>query len=220
MKAKPKRVRDGEGSRRRILAAAELAFSRKGFDASSLDDIARRAGVTKQLIVHHFGGKKDLYAVIHTLRVRANLALEKSAKGGLASLAASRYTRLAADPDFIRFLVWECARNWDHELPGTPERRDTIKEQLKKLGRLQLDEEIRNDVDVRFLLLGIFALTTYPLAFAPITRTISGMDPSSPRFRRQWLSFLQQLMSSLKPDAAPGRLRTTGNSATDRARGR
>jgi len=139
-------VRDAEGSRRRILAAAELAFSRKGFDASSLDDIARRAGVTKQLIVHHFGGKKDLYAVIHTLRVRANLALEKSAKGGLENLVASRYARLAADPDFIRFLVWECARNWDHELPGSPERRDTIKEQLNKLRRLQLDEEIRSDV--------------------------------------------------------------------------
>lgn len=44
----------------RILAAALSVFSEKGYGAS-VDDIARRAGVVKQTLYHHFGGKEALF---------------------------------------------------------------------------------------------------------------------------------------------------------------
>jgi TetR/AcrR family transcriptional regulator, regulator of cefoperazone and chloramphenicol sensitivity len=47
-------------ARARIRDAAIVAFSRDGFDAASLRGIAREAGVSAALIVHHFGDKNAL----------------------------------------------------------------------------------------------------------------------------------------------------------------
>ena len=36
----------------------------KGFDATSVEEIAQRAGVSKPVVYEHFGGKEGLYAVV------------------------------------------------------------------------------------------------------------------------------------------------------------
>ena len=49
--------------RRAVIVAAALAvFSRRGYHLSSIDDIAREAGVSKALIYEHFASKQELYA--------------------------------------------------------------------------------------------------------------------------------------------------------------
>lgn len=50
-------------ARARIRDAAITAFARDGFDATSLRAIARDAGVSPALIVHHFGDKAALRTV-------------------------------------------------------------------------------------------------------------------------------------------------------------
>jgi AcrR family transcriptional regulator len=50
----------GEATRKRILAVAEKQFAARGFDATSVDQIARSAGVNKALIYYHFNNKHDL----------------------------------------------------------------------------------------------------------------------------------------------------------------
>lgn len=45
----------------RILEAAVQAFAEDGYRIS-VDDIARRAGVAKQTLYHHFSGKDELFA--------------------------------------------------------------------------------------------------------------------------------------------------------------
>lgn len=46
-------------------AAAEL-FAARGYEASSLDEIARAAGITKRVIYRHFSSKRDLQiALLH-----------------------------------------------------------------------------------------------------------------------------------------------------------
>ncbi len=47
-------------ARARIRDAAIAAFARDGFDATSLRGIAKEAGVSAALIVHHFGDKNAL----------------------------------------------------------------------------------------------------------------------------------------------------------------
>jgi len=47
--------------REQILAAATRAFARNGFAATSLDDIAAEAGITRVLLYRHFDSKTDLY---------------------------------------------------------------------------------------------------------------------------------------------------------------
>jgi AcrR family transcriptional regulator len=52
----------GEKSRRELMAIAIDCFARFGFQGSSVDRIARMAGVTKGAIYYHFRDKEDLLA--------------------------------------------------------------------------------------------------------------------------------------------------------------
>jgi AcrR family transcriptional regulator len=63
----------GERSHRRLTAAARRAqlidvgravFARQGYDATSVEEIAEHAKVSKPIIYEHFGGKEGLYAVV------------------------------------------------------------------------------------------------------------------------------------------------------------
>lgn len=53
---------DGEKKKKKILKVAEELFSENGFDATSVDKIARAAGVNKALIYYHFKDKNDIIA--------------------------------------------------------------------------------------------------------------------------------------------------------------
>ena len=52
-----------EANRERVLRAATSSFLAHGY-ASSVDDIARRAGVAKQTVYHHFPSKDRLFAEV------------------------------------------------------------------------------------------------------------------------------------------------------------
>lgn len=56
----PRRRLSAADRRQAILAAALDAFSEKGFDGASLDDVAARGGVSKALIYEHFASKREL----------------------------------------------------------------------------------------------------------------------------------------------------------------
>ena len=45
-----------------MLRAAGEAFATRGFHGSSMDEIARAAGITKPMLYRYFGSKEDLYA--------------------------------------------------------------------------------------------------------------------------------------------------------------
>ena len=50
--------------REQILAGAWRVFKRKGFDAASMNDITREAGVSKGTIYVYFSNKEDLFAAL------------------------------------------------------------------------------------------------------------------------------------------------------------
>ena len=52
--------RDPTATRARIYAAAYALFYRKGFQRTSIDEIAARAGVTKRTLYYHVRSKDDL----------------------------------------------------------------------------------------------------------------------------------------------------------------
>ncbi len=51
-----------EEKRREILKAAVKLFTEKGYEGTSVDDIAQGAGVSKQTVYSHFGNKEALFA--------------------------------------------------------------------------------------------------------------------------------------------------------------
>jgi AcrR family transcriptional regulator len=50
--------------RESILVAAAERFAVRGYDATTLDEIAAGAGITKPILYRHFGSKQDLYLAL------------------------------------------------------------------------------------------------------------------------------------------------------------
>ncbi|MFD0901846.1 TetR/AcrR family transcriptional regulator [Actinomadura sediminis] len=65
----------GERTRATILDSATELFSRSGFHAVSLRDIAAHAGLTHAGLLHHFPGKEDVLIKVLGRRDRADAAM-------------------------------------------------------------------------------------------------------------------------------------------------
>lgn len=63
-KRKISRADQAERRKKELMEISLRLFSENGFDATSIRDIARAAGVTEGLIYHYFLGKKDLLRAI------------------------------------------------------------------------------------------------------------------------------------------------------------
>ena len=96
--------------RAQILTAATSAFARSGFAATSLDDVAAEAGVTRMVVYTHFESKTALYqAVLDRMQDRLHDATgapdyDRFSVAGLLDVAA-------ADPAGFRLLFHHAARD-------------------------------------------------------------------------------------------------------------
>ncbi|MEH6577130.1 MAG: TetR/AcrR family transcriptional regulator [Amphritea sp.] len=69
--------RKSEEKRSLILAAAEKLFTENGFQSTSMDQVAKQAGVSKQTVYSHFGNKDELFvAAINKRCIAYDLAAE------------------------------------------------------------------------------------------------------------------------------------------------
>lgn len=53
-----------EATRHALVESARDLFAAKGYSDTQLDDVVRRAGVTKGALYHHFRGKADLFRAV------------------------------------------------------------------------------------------------------------------------------------------------------------
>ena len=63
----------GQQRRAQLLDVGRGLFAEKGFDATSVEEIAAKAAVSKPVVYEHFGGKEGLYAVVVDREVRSLL---------------------------------------------------------------------------------------------------------------------------------------------------
>jgi AcrR family transcriptional regulator len=54
----------GKERREQLLDIGRTLFAAKGFDGTSVEEIADKANVSKPVVYEHFGGKEGLYAVV------------------------------------------------------------------------------------------------------------------------------------------------------------
>lgn len=104
----------GAATRRILLTAARAAFAERGLEGARVDDIARRAGVNKQLVYHYFGSKEALYAAVldeayQEIRQREQ-QLDLSnfpAEQAIRILVEFSFDYLAQNPDFVSLVADE-----------------------------------------------------------------------------------------------------------------
>lgn len=54
----------GTERRHQLIGIARSLFAERGYDGTSIEEIAQRANVSKPVVYEHFGGKEGLYAVV------------------------------------------------------------------------------------------------------------------------------------------------------------
>jgi len=54
----------GKERREQLLDIGRRLFAERGFEGTSIEEIAAKAGVSKPVVYEHFGGKEGLYAVV------------------------------------------------------------------------------------------------------------------------------------------------------------
>src|SRR6478609_1147887 len=113
---KPRRARrtrmTGAERRQQLLEIGRTLFAAKGFEGTSVEEIAAKAGVSKPVVYEHFGGKEGLYAVVVDREIRTlldgiNVALrvETTSRVLLEQAALALLDYIEGSTDGFRILV-------------------------------------------------------------------------------------------------------------------
>nr|WP_309504563.1 TetR/AcrR family transcriptional regulator [uncultured Roseovarius sp.] len=108
-------------SRKTLLLAARRAFADKGLTGARVDEIARGAGLNKQMLYHYFGNKEGLYTAVladvyaEIRRREQELDLSRlPAEEAMRRLVEFSFDFLSENPDFVRILSDENVHGGAH----------------------------------------------------------------------------------------------------------
>jgi len=107
-------TRDPDRTRRNLLDAAYAEFATSGYHGASIERICRRAGVSKQILIHHFGSKANAHLAVLEGAYRASRAQDaRLADGDTDPVEAMRrfvgdaFDHLRVNRDFVSLLCDE-----------------------------------------------------------------------------------------------------------------
>jgi TetR/AcrR family transcriptional regulator len=158
--------RDPEATRAAILDAAEEVFLAKGYGNAAMSQIARRAGITKSLIHHHFGSKEGLWREVKMRRFsqyleqQAAMLEEAEPSAELLQRSMDAYFRfLQANPQIVRILAWVfLEQDDDFCLSGEKE---LTQAGIEKIVEGQRKGQLRDDLDPRCIIFTFLGLAQH-----------------------------------------------------------
>lgn len=130
-----RRMRRAE-RREQILDAATRAFARAGFTATSLDDVAGEAKITRVILYRHFDSKADMYQAVldrACTRLAQAVGTDDFDENAIPPLLRAATT----DPDGFRLLFRYAARE-----PEFREQIDTITDASTQIAQRNLAKRI------------------------------------------------------------------------------
>lgn len=101
----------GKARRQQLLDIGRTLFAERGYEVTSIEEIAARAGVSKPVVYEHFGGKEGLYAVVVDREMQGLLdRFTESLSGGhprelLEQAALTFLSYIEDETDGFRILV-------------------------------------------------------------------------------------------------------------------
>jgi AcrR family transcriptional regulator len=103
--------------RAQLVEVGRKVFAERGFDGTSVEEIAERAKVSKPIVYEHFGGKEGLYAVIvdreveHILSRIAQAVAEGSPRERLEAAILAYLSYVEERPDGFAVLLRDTPRS-------------------------------------------------------------------------------------------------------------
>ncbi|MEU9831394.1 TetR/AcrR family transcriptional regulator [Streptosporangium sp. NPDC048047] len=164
--SEPRRRMSGKERREQLIQISRSLFAEKGFDGTSVEEIAATANVSKPVVYEHFGGKEGVYAVVVdremdkllgmvTEALSASHALIKLERAALALLAY-----VEENSEGFRILIRD-----SHAASGTGTFASLINDIASQVEDVMVDEFVRRDYDPKHapmyaqMLVGMVALT-------------------------------------------------------------
>jgi AcrR family transcriptional regulator len=108
-----RRAEYSESTRQALVDSAVDLFTKRGYAGTSLDEVVKRARVTKGALYHHFSGKQALFeAAFAQVETRAIESLTAVVTGDgdaweVANAGLRAYVRKCLDPEYQRIIVHE-----------------------------------------------------------------------------------------------------------------
>ena len=185
---------DPKRSRRALLEAGLEEFAAHGFAGTTVRAIADRAGVSKDLISYHFGGKAELYREVQR-RWLEREATFRDPGLPLADLAARYLNDALSDPRAIRLLAWRGLSRHAEQPPDVAPQSEDLTSMISR----QQSGEIAPEIDpaaVRLILIGAIAA---PALMPHLVHRLFGTDAASDEFRQRYEASLRAVITHLKP---------------------
>jgi TetR/AcrR family transcriptional regulator, regulator of cefoperazone and chloramphenicol sensitivity len=159
-----------------IVKSALRLFGEAGIDATSLREVAKDAGVSPALVVHHFGGKEGLIAAVDQATLQAFGAAydsEGSTEGSdLLRRRAEQTARVMRESPEV------CAYLGRALVEGTPGSAHLFSLMIEggqaEIEALTEQGALREDTDRLWATLQHFFLIWAPLSFMPLLEQVLG----------------------------------------------
>lgn len=143
-------------------AAAEL-FAANGPDGTTVDEIARVAGVNRERVYAYFGGKDGLFASVlgdELLAIADAVTLDAASIADIGVFAGKLFDYHAENPRLQRLLHWEALLLGAREVPDEVKRREHYQDKVDVIAQAQRDGILSDEIppgDLLFLLIAIAA---------------------------------------------------------------
>ncbi|MGV9711449.1 TetR/AcrR family transcriptional regulator [Gordonia sp. NPDC003424] len=178
---------DTEATKQRILDAATTQFAAHGPDGTTIERIAKTAGVNKERIYNYFGGKPELFARVLRDALAAvvdEVPIEFTTPESVGAFAGRLFDYHRVHPELIRLLLWE-GLTYTAEVPDESLRRAGYRQTTAAFAQGQaagvLDDAIPADV----LHILLVSLAGYWAAMPQVARMITETDNESDGDRRR-----------------------------------
>ncbi|HET8639362.1 MAG TPA: helix-turn-helix domain-containing protein [Solirubrobacterales bacterium] len=190
-----------QSSREEIVESALRLFGESGIETTSLRRVAKAAGVSPALVVHHFGGKEGLVAAVDEAALREfgdayaagePEAVSPEAGGDLLRRRAGQTARVMAErPDVCAYLGRALVE-------GTAGSAALFRAMIEG-GRAEIDllaegGALRADADRLWATLQHFFLIWAPLSFMPLLEQTLGRALLDPEQLDRWVDANVELL--------------------------
>jgi AcrR family transcriptional regulator len=146
-----RRARDKGKTVQDILTAARQLFSEMGIYGTSIRDIEKSSGVSKGLILHHFGTKEKLYAAVQDLLAQGYVTMmdtkrrkSKNFRDMVATAVRSAFEYTKNNPEYRRISLWSYLEGQER---NTELEQRFIKALIAAMRAGQQSGVVRDDID-------------------------------------------------------------------------
>jgi AcrR family transcriptional regulator len=207
---------DTEGTKRKILDAATTEFADRGPAGTTIERIAKLAGVNKERVYNYYGGKAELFARVLREQLAAaaqNVPVESLSHEDIGEYAGQLYDYHRDHPALARLLQWE-ALTFEAEVPEEDQRREYYGHKTAALADGQAAGMISSTVApdlLHFLLLSLAAYwAVLPQVARMITVDSAEAEAEHDRQRAAVVEAAHRLVSVTGPAAVGGEDVATG----------